>query len=499
MAGFTTEAKVGVFVLVGLFLLAYMSFRIGGFDIGRDKGYTVYALFDNATGLKKDVTVEIAGIEVGQVEGISLFKDKARVDLRIASTVPLAMDCRALIRTKGVLGDKYIEIVPGSRGVPVLKDGGRIVKAASPTDVDQIISKIGDISDDIKKVTQTLGSVLGGEEGAGQLRQILGNFSEMSESLAKLTRENNVQLQKMIENLTVFSTDLRDVSTGNKQNINAILASFADTAQKMNHTIAALQQISERIRRGEGSLGKLVTDDTTVRHLDEALASLKSISTKIDQGAGTLGKLVNDSTTGERLDAALEGVNDYLAKNEAFKVFVDYRGDYLIEHQELKSTLNVRIQPSAEKYYLIGVTADTYGRYEKKDRTITRGGVATQVTEETWERGQLKFNAQIAKRYYDFVVRGGLIESGGGFGLDYYMLDDDLQFTFEAFTGEVDRNPHLRVAAYYTFLKFFYISLGYDDFISDRDRESPFVGIGIKFNDDDLKYLLSSAPIPTGN
>jgi phospholipid/cholesterol/gamma-HCH transport system substrate-binding protein len=498
MGKFTTEAKVGVFVLVGLALLAYMSFRVGGFDLGKKKGYEVYGVFDNASGLKKDVSIEIAGIEIGKVSRISLFEGRARVDMVIHSDVVLDVDCQATIRTKGVLGDKFVEITPGTPDLPDLAPGDRIIIAKTPTDIDQIITKVGEISNDIRKVTNSLNSVLGTEEGAAQMKEMLANFSEMSANLAQLTRDNTEQVKQMVENLTLFSADLRDMSGANKKNINAILASFAETSRKMNQTVTSLQKISDKIARGEGTIGALVHDDSTIRNLNSSLASLRDISEKLNDGQGTLGKLINESGTGEKIDEALEGINDYLAVNKEFKVWVDYRGDWLTEHEDMRSTLSIRFQPKQDKYYLIGVTSDPFGGYDRTERTTTAGGGQSTVIEEVRSQGDLKFSAQIAKRYYDFVVRGGLIESAGGFGMDYFAYDDAFRLSFEAFTGDFDHNPHLRAWAQYTFWDHFYVAAGYDDFISDQDRASPFIGIGLTFNDDDLKYLLTSAPIPTG-
>ena len=501
MSGVTTEAKVGVFVLIAILLLAYMSVRIGGIQLGKGGGYSVYAVFDNASGLKKDTGVEIAGITVGKVADITLEDARAKITLLINSEVSLPIDSKAMIRTRGVLGDKFVELTPGSPDLEKLKDGDRIVNAMTPTDIDQIITQVGHISEDIKRVTNTLSGVLGTEQGEAELRAILGNFSEMSANLAKLTRDNNEALQKMIQNLTVFSEDLRTMSTANKDNINLILASFAETSKRMSRTIATLQEVSDKINRGEGTFGQLVNDDTTVRELNKTLASLRDISQKISEGRGTLGKLVNDPSTGEKLDDALDGVNTYLSKQEQFKVYVDYHAEYMLDRDKsntgLRSVVNIRIQPRADQYYILGVVYDPYGSFSKKERTYTTGGASYTTIEETRDRDALLFNAQIAKRFYDLVIRGGIIESGGGVGLDYYMLDDQIKFTFEGFSGDIDHNAHLRLAMTYTFWKNFYVMAGYDDFISDQGRESPFVGIGLQFNDDDLKYLFSSAPIPS--
>jgi len=499
MTKFTTEAKVGVFVLLGLALLAYMSFRVGGFDFRRDKGYQIHAVFETASGLKPGVPVETAGIEIGTVEAIGLEEGQARVTMRIASRVPLHVDSQAMIRTKGVLGDKYVEIVPGTKEAPVLEPGQRIVQTSAPADVDQLINKISEISVDIKKVTHSLSEVLGGEEGTAHMRRILSNLRETSDTLAQLVRDNNEYLNQTIQNLTAFSEDLRDISRANKDDIAAILVSFRRTSETMSQTIAAVQEIAEKINRGEGSVGALVNDQTTVKNLNETLASLREISDKINQGQGTIGKLINETTTADKLDQALSGVNDYLTKTDAFKFYIDYRGEWMMAYDDLRATLNVRIQPKQDKYYLVGISTDTYGTYKKSERTYTVGGRPVTSIEESWDRGDIRFNAQIAKRYYDFVVRGGLIESSGGFGLDYYMLDDAFKVTFEASQGEVDHNAHLRFGVSYDFWKFFYVTVGYDDIISDVGRDSGFFGIGLRFYDEDLKYLLTSAPVPTGN
>lgn len=495
MSGFTTEAKVGLFVLIGFLLLAYMSVKVGDFEFGKEKGYEVKALFDNVAGLKLNVPVQIAGIDVGKVNRIGLVGRRAQVVMSINPDVKLPSDSVAIIRTSGVLGDKFLEIIPGDEQLPALKNGEELVNTRTPTDVDEIIAKVGEISEDIKRVTNSLGNALGDE--GGDVQRMITNFADMSENLAKLTRDNNEQLQKMIENLTLFSQDMAALSSTNKENINAILAGFAETSKRINITIASLQDITNKINRGQGTLGELVNDDTTVKKLNTTLASLQDISEKINNGQGTLGKLVNESSTADKLDNALDGVNSYLDKEKKFKVYVDYKGEWLTAHDDLKSTFNIRIQPSEDRYYLLGVVSDSYGKNKKTEKTITTNGVETSVIEETWEKEKLKFNAQIARRYYDLVVRGGLIESGGGVGFDFYMLNDDLKFTFEAFSGDVDRNWHLRAAATYEFWRVFYVTLGYDDFISDQGRESPFVGLGLTFNDDDLKYLIGGAPIPT--
>ncbi|NOQ96368.1 MAG: MCE family protein, partial [Desulfobacterales bacterium] len=183
MSNFGTEIKVGLFVLAGIIILAYMSVKVGKFEIGREKGYEIVAYFDSASGLNIDVPVEIAGIEVGRIKNIALERGKAKVTMRIKPDISVPSDSKAFIRAKGLMGDKFIEIIPGKPEFPSLKSGERIVNTYTPTDIDQLLNRLGDVALDIRKVSRSLGNVLGGKEGEVKMRQILDNINAATASL----------------------------------------------------------------------------------------------------------------------------------------------------------------------------------------------------------------------------------------------------------------------------------------------------------------------------
>ena len=492
------EIKVGLFVLAGIIILAYMSLKVGKFEFGREKGYEVVAYFDNASGLNEDVPVEIAGIEVGRVKGIGLDKTKARVTMRIDPHISIPSDSKAFIRTKGLMGDRFIEIVPGRPESPPLKSGQRIVNTYTPTDIDQLLNRIGDVALDIRKVSKSLGNVLGGKEGELKMRQILDNVNEATASLNRIMADNEKRINALLVNFQEFSKDMKEISEANKTAINVIVNNLRETTVQLKDAIQSFNQIAQKIEKGEGSLGKLVQDPKTVEDLNDTLASLKSVAQKIDSGKGTIGKLINDEQVAENLGETLQGINEYFTRTDAFRFDVDFHVEQLTRHNDTKSYLNLKIQPKADKYYLLGLVSDPTGVETVTDTVITEtpGGTRT-VHEEKREKDKLKFTAQIAKRYQDLVLRGGIIESSGGVGLDYYLFDDRLKLTLEAFDFDTDRETHLKSGVDFSFFKYLYLTAGFDDFISDEGRSSFFIGAGLRFEDDDLKYLLTSAPLPT--
>ena len=467
MLSISSEAKVGLFVLVGLIILGYMSFRVGEYGFGLKKGYIVDVVFDNAAGLEKDASVQIAGVEVGRVETISLQEGKALVTMRIHPEVKLEQDAVASIRTHGILGEKYIEIMPGTQGEAFIAEGGEITNVQRQADIDRLLTQIGSIADDVKVITTSLSRVLGGEEGEESLKSIVRNTRDLTENLNKVVKQNDEKFSQMI-------SSLRDASI------------------QMEKTFASLSEITDGINKGKGTIGRLVKDDSTIDRLNKTLASLQEISDKINKGKGTIGKLIHDDETVDNLNETLSGINRYVTKAEQFRTFLSYRGEYLLDKSNAKSYLELKIQPKEDKFYIFGLVTDPRGRRTVKDST-TNG--ATTRTEE-WEKNGLLFNVEIAKRWKDVVLRGGLLESTGGLGIDYFAFDDNLMFTFEAFDFDPDRRGHLKAFAEYRIFKHLYLSAGWDDFISDEGNESPFVGIAIRFEDEDLKYLLTSAPIP---
>jgi phospholipid/cholesterol/gamma-HCH transport system substrate-binding protein len=132
------ELIVGIFVLLGLACLAYLAINLGKMEI-YGQGYQIYAIFDNVSGLKTGGTVEVAGVEVGQVNSIQLTPlYQARVGLILKYGLKVHDDAIASVRTKGIIGDKFIKLSPGSseKLIPV---GGKIFNTESGIDLEELI------------------------------------------------------------------------------------------------------------------------------------------------------------------------------------------------------------------------------------------------------------------------------------------------------------------------------------------------------------------------
>ena len=134
------DLAVGIFVLIGLLALGWLSVKLGRVEFLGSSGYQVTADFPSVGGLKSGSSVEIAGVEIGRVEGITLADYQARVRMRIRNDVKLQEDSIASIKTKGLIGEKYLRINPGGSD-RIIPPNGRIREVEPPVDFEELLSK----------------------------------------------------------------------------------------------------------------------------------------------------------------------------------------------------------------------------------------------------------------------------------------------------------------------------------------------------------------------
>jgi phospholipid/cholesterol/gamma-HCH transport system substrate-binding protein len=154
MKKYSIETVVGIFVVVGLLCVGYMTVKLGKISLLGDEYYSLYASFASVSGLRIGNPVEIQGIEVGRVGRLKIDQEKqiAVVELKIRKDIKVYDDAGASVRTAGLIGDRFVKIDPGGAG-EILKPGGVITETTSPVDIEDLISKyaFGDIKKDDKK------------------------------------------------------------------------------------------------------------------------------------------------------------------------------------------------------------------------------------------------------------------------------------------------------------------------------------------------------------
>jgi len=301
----SSEVWVGIFVVIGILLLAVLTMKVEKFQIGKERGYLVNILFDSAAGLDRSAPIRVAGVHVGNVEKVSLEQGKAKVTFRLPSEIILYQDAKAYLRSEGFLGEKYVEVTPGTPVFPRVPPDGGIEQGAPPADIEQVLSSMSSIREDLKEVTKPLGDILKAvdpnkvEGMVDSMNKFSGQLAGMSkdaketiqkakdafsrvEEIGDKVKKGEGTLGKLISDETVYQEAKKTVETAR------------EAAESAKQAIDTLKNLSEQIEKGEGTLGKLIKDESLYQDAKETLQSMRGIAEKVEKGEGTLGKLVSD-------------------------------------------------------------------------------------------------------------------------------------------------------------------------------------------------------------
>jgi phospholipid/cholesterol/gamma-HCH transport system substrate-binding protein len=483
----TTAVKVGVFAIVTV-AAGLLIFRFVNKSGGSGDGYVVYALTRDASGIAKHSQVRIAGIPVGSIEGVRLEGDRARIDIRMNPDVPLYQDATATKVASSLLGEYYLGLSAGTEGRTKLKDGDRIMVVIEATSTDQLFRELGDIARDVKQVTRALAESVGTDQGKQDIKATLSNLAQVTEALNQTVRENRQSIRNIlvtVENITQKSGPeveriLENVRVST-QEIRELMAKSENGEAKPGE----VRQIIDKVNRASDSL-------------ENALKNIDNVSGRLERGEGTLGRLTKDEKLINEVEGVAENVGDFVGGLSRLQTIVALRTDYQFLASGVKAYVELRLQPSEDKYYLVEIINDPHGltRYEQVDVDSTNPNDPPHYREiRQVTTNSMRFSLQFAQSFGPFTGRWGIKESTGGVGLDVLLFEKRFELKQDLFGfGEVVL-PRWRVSLGYEFVNRLWLIGGVDQILSDTSRDY-FVGAQLKFNDEDLKTILPFAPSP---
>lgn len=431
-------------------LVAYVSMKLSSDSSYLSRSRDAWFIIEDASGLVKNSAVKMAGINIGVIRAIKLQDHKARVEMTLQPDIRITTSSAIKVRATGILGDKFVEIIPGNPNDPVILDGGQITIVVDAGSMDTLITQIGTVVDTVKKAVTEEGNT------KDTLGRVIRNIENLTKNLADITGDNKGEIRDVVKNLKNITEKLDGVLNGKGEE------GFDNTWKQVR-----------------GSLAKL----------DKSLDNLQAITDKVRKGEGTIGKLINDEQTVDELNSAIEGVNNYLDTAKKMQTSIDFQTAYMANTNGYRSALGIQIQPGLDRYYDIQIVDDPKGVESVTNTNTQNSQTGSSVNHETkTEMNKVKFTVMFAKNFFNFTLKGGLIENTGGVGVDYSVFRQRLKFSLEAFDFG---HMNLRPSARYNFFKGIYVVGGVDDALDKRSSYSTYLGAGIFLTNDDLKALMS--------
>ncbi len=499
-------------MLIILAILGYFVLRIEDVRVSREGGAKkVSAIFDSVAGLDNKSAVRVAGVRIGKVSDIRLRPDgKAEVTMEIDHDVQLHSNATARVANLGLLGEKYVELDPGTQNAPLVPAEQNIVlRGSQPASIDEVTNQVSAIATDVKAITTSLRAVMAGPEGQQRLQDIVENVRQITAQMRELVAANRTNVDATLTNVREISAELRTTIPRLAESIEKVANSLSGT---MSENRQDLRAVVENLHKLSGDLR------TTADNLNAITGQMRS-------GEGTVGKLLYSNEAHDRLTAALtsveSGVNELkttLGRANRISLDLGMKGEYYAGLPQQpdgaqnigsnsRAAVMLRLTPNPERnrFYNVELADDPRGkrRDTTTDDTFTDPTTGRSITiirnQTTFDRGFL-VSAQAGWNLQPIAVRVGLFDSTGGAGVDY-RLNDRIRFSGEAFDfgKRRDNNPHLRLYGEYMFRQekpntpMLFLTTGVDNVFNS----SAFTfGGGIRWRDDDLKYLLGSVPIP---
>ncbi len=500
MSNFTTEFKVGLFTVAGLAVLVSTAIVLGGNPFAGKK-QQFYTILTNASGVAERTTVRTSGVNVGTVTSVEILDTGVKIGFNVKGGVEIPKGSIIEIKSRGILGDSYIEIPRNTKEKTMLHSGDYIARNPETNDMESLLNNLNSIARDIKKVTGNFASVLGSKAGEKSLQNIVNNIEEIT-------------------------GDLRDVTSSQKQNLKETIQSIRDSAVRISGLLerndTKIDRIISDVKTFTAMLKKLSTEDNRIKiddiiaNVDETTASLKRMAAKVERGEGTIGQLVAKDDTAEEVKATLKSIQDVVKPIADLKLTMSDRLEYRIANanpgDKVFNQFDLKFTTRPDRYYLLGITSAPYGREVDNTTAVTtvNGNSTTVNTQQnTLEKvGSYRYNIQVSQRFNFVALRLGLFASSAGFASDFYAFHDRLVASLEF--SQFDGNPiptdtaygnkgafNLKAYANFYFTPNVFMTGGVDGVILNQSP-FPFLGAGLSITDDDIKGLLGVGTMAAG-
>jgi phospholipid/cholesterol/gamma-HCH transport system substrate-binding protein len=450
------EFKIGLMAIATMGMVVYMSLKITSNQSGFGQYTTYRTIVNDASGIFPKTPIKVAGINAGRIKRIELQGNQALITFEVLDTISIVKDSKLKIKTVGFLGDKYLEI---SIGVDQEKlSNNAFILSEEGAGVEKLVKDANDVLQDVKVMMKSLRGSIAPEGQPSpvklildDLTQVAANAKDATESLKIVMKGNEEKLNAMITNLERFSEQIA-YHTDDQEQDSAMkdLKSILANADAMT---SDLKQLVADVKEGKGTLGKILVEEEIADEVKQTLSSVNKIVGRVDDIRSELSVFLG------------AGTEEGSSSGGALRIF-----------------------PSPERFYILGLSTSDFGPEREKETIRTVNGVTTTETEKVTRKNVFRFDVQIGRKLHNWYVRGGIIESTGGVGIDYDFFNGATRLSFDAYDYRSDLGPNIRLATEVQLWNVFYGKVSGLDLATNK--RAGMLSLGLKFNDEDIKGLI---------
>ena len=478
------EIKVGIFVLLGIVSLLILTFQVNSLDSFNKKGYILYAILPDASGLNKKAKVKLRGVNVGNVESLELIDKGVKLKLFIKEGVKIPKGSLVTLSQDNFLGGKFLKIIP-SNSYDYYNKNEIIKKYLNVASMDDVMSNINVAVDSLKILIDKFNNTLD-DKAINSIRDTIYNIKDSSLILKSVIENTNKKIPLLLDNANELVLEYKKagVVLNNKlpmllDKTQTLLTKFNKTGDLLNNKLPSILNKTDNLV-AKFSETENVLNSKLDKLMDEYIKVGENVNSLLYDNNRSVKEAINEAKEFFISGAeSFKKVDNYLGAIQKTQVFVDIESNYMIDDDYFKTSALISYLPNPTKYYIFGVTG-------KKDYS--------DLTKINKNQNKALITAEYGKRFNDLLIRGGIIESTGGIGVDYFLDKDRIKlsgeiYDFNAINDVRGDNPHLTLKARYLYLKHIQFIGGVDN-ILNQDARKFFLGIGVSFKDNDLKTII---------
>jgi len=350
-----------------------------------------------------------------------------------------------------------------------------------------MVTVIASIARNLDATTESISRVLGTEAGEASLREILANVEGVTGQLDELLARNSGDIDSSFGRFDRTLANLEELSGTLSESLPALVEDMREVSGNLNELIEA--------NRGDiSAVGENLKSMT--ERLDRSAADLEELIAKMNRGDGTVARLVNEGETVDRLNEALDSVDDSLAAADTFfrrvgeaRFSFEWRSEFYDRISATKNYFGVRLEFGEQRsgrgfeFHLVddnvgGLTQTNI--FSEVFDSATGDLISSTFERQLVQQEGFRVNALITQRLGNFQLRGGILESQAGLGIDFFAANDKIRLTTEMWDLGRDPDPHLKIRAQWSVIGRFFITGGWDDAFRP-DQRSYFLGGGYSF------------------
>jgi len=279
------EIRVGIVVVLASVVLVLGVMWFQKFKLV-EKRYDFFARFSEVGGLQSGDQIYVNGVERGRVQSVNLGARGVVVDLGIREGVELPIDSHVQLKSVGIMGERFVSVTKG--GASELIAPGDTVDGEFLMGLSELMGSAGEILDELAETSRNLREILETFTSEGKLQSSVDNLSEASANLRSITVENQPKLANAIQGIERVSTRMDSLIEKHYASLDSSLAGLGRTGQNIDYAVQNLstasedlKEITRRLREGEGTIGKLLSDDALIDRLNTTVLKLDSLITDI--------------------------------------------------------------------------------------------------------------------------------------------------------------------------------------------------------------------------